>query len=605
MPSQFGEFTLDESQRQVFRGLEPLRLSPKAFQLLSILIEAAPKAVSKSDLQERLWPETFVADGSLATLVTELRSALSDDSKEPRYIRTLYGFGYAFAAPVAPQAAATATPQTKKRAGWGHVTAASLLVVATIVALLFARSSVTPAQSTPIHSIAVLPFDTSGSDRNDEHLGVGLPDLLITRLSNVHQLIVRPTSAIREYAGRHVDSREAGRTLKVDAVLEGSIRTAPDRVRVTVQLLNVRDQKPIWADQFDQRRSDMFTLEDDISARVAEALMMRLTLNEKNLLAKRYTAKPEAYELYMQGRYELERMRREGQPPRQKAAELFEKAVAVDPAYALAWAGMAQAYAAPKARVPSRGEFEKAKTAIRKALELDPDLPEAHTAAGVFKMYWDLDYAGAEKELRRALELNPRDTAALTHYGYLLQCLRRFDESIAVKQRQMEIDPMSPGVHWGLAHAYLTARQDERGIREAFLVLSMQPKYAEVYVGLTRIYALRGEYDKAIAYAEKLLQFEPSLPRGQAFLAYALGKAGRRTEAKTILEGLKKNPEALPFDLVVAHLGLDEREAVFPILEKALDDRSYAIRLNTEGILDPLRSDPRFAALLKRAGFQG
>jgi TolB-like protein/DNA-binding winged helix-turn-helix (wHTH) protein/Tfp pilus assembly protein PilF len=606
MPTHFGDFTLDESRRLVLRGVEPLHLSPKAFQLLSILIQESPKAVSKNELQERLWPETFVTEGSLANLVAELRSALGDDPKEPRYIRTLYGFGYAFAAPIAE---ATAAPKPPKQVRWGHLTAAALIAAVGIVVLLSLRSSVAPVQtSAPIRSIAVLPFDTSGTDRADEHLGLGLPDLLITRLSNVRHLTVRPTSAIREYAGQHADSRDAGHKLKVDGVLEGSIRTTPDRVRVTVQLLNVHQQKPIWAEQFDQKRSEMFALEDDISARVAEALMMRLTPNEKGLLAKRYTANPDAYDLYMQGRYELERSVREGVlEHRLKAAQLFEQAASKDPSYALAWAGVAQAYAIAQAqqRVPLRIAFEKATAAARKALQLDPDLSEAHAAAGTIKMFWELDYAGAEREFRRALELNPRNTAALTGYAYLLQCLRRFDESIAVREREIEIDPMNAGVQWGLANAYLTARQDERGIRQAQVVLSMEPNYPEVYVALTRIYTLRGQYEKAIAYGQKLVQMNPSNPRALAFFGYALGKAGRKAEANRILEQLKKNERTPPFLIAVVHLGLGDREAVFPLLEKGLSDRTYAIRLNTEPVLDPLRSDPRFVALLQRAGFKG
>ena len=603
MPTHFGDFTLDESRRLVLRGVEPLHLSPKAFQLLSILIQESPKAVSKNDLQERLWPETFVTEGSLAGLVTEVRSALGDDRREPRYIRTLYGFGYSFTAPLAEAAARS------KPVRWGHLTAAALIAAVGIVVLLSLRSSVAPVQANaPIRSIAVLPFDASGTDRADEHLGLGLPDLVITRLSNVRQLIVRPTSAIREYAGQHVDSREAGQKLKVDAVLEGSIRTTPDRVRVTVQLLNVREQKPIWADQFDEKRSEMFVLEDNISARVAEALMMRLTPNEKSLLAKRYTANPQAYELYMQGRYELERERREGQfGHRMKAVQLFEEAAAKDPAYALAWAGVAQAYANNQLAtiMPLSVAFGKAEAAARKALQLDPELSEAHCAAGAVKMYWELDYAGAERELRRALELNPRNTIALTSYGYLLQCLRRFDESIAVKERQIEIDPMNAGAHWALANSYLTARQDERGIWQALMVLSMEPNYTEIYVALTRTYALRGEYDKAIAYGQKLVQMSPSNPRALAFLGYALGKAGRKAEANQILEQLKKNGHTPPFLIAVVYLGLGEREAVFPLLEQGINDRSYAIRMNTEPVLDPLRSDPRFISLLQRAGFKG
>lgn len=613
MPMAFGKFTIDEGRRQLLRAGEAVRLSPKAFQLLTVLVQESPRAISKSDLQDQLWPGTFVTEGSLANLVTELRTALGDDARDPRFIRTLYGYGYSFTGALSDPVAAP-QPQVPTQRRFGHLTTAAAFGALSAVLILASRSTVVSAPTSlqPVRSIAVLPFDSSGADRGDEYLGLGLTDVVISRLSNVRQLVIRPTSAIRQYAGQHVDSRDAGRKLKVDAVLEGSVRTTSDRVRVTVELLSMRDEKTIWADRFDAKRSEMFVLEDDISAKVAEALMMRLTPNEKTLLTKRYTANPQAYELYMEGRYEVERSRREGShAPQKRAVELFEKAVAIDPAYALAWAGVAQSYTADgslTARtlgISPRVAYERAEPAVQKALQLDPDLSEAHCAAAAIKMYWDFDYAGAEQELRRALELNPRNSIALTHYAFLLQCLRRFDESIAVRQRQLEVDPLTAGVQWGVANCYLTARQDERGIRQALFVLSMEPNYPEVYVALTRVYALRGEYDKAIAYGRKLVEIDPSWTRGWAFLGYALAKSGKTAEAREILQRVEENPRAAPFDIVVLHLGLNEREAVFPLLEKALGDRMYGIRMNSEPVLDPLRSDPRFISLLHRAGFKG
>jgi TolB-like protein/DNA-binding winged helix-turn-helix (wHTH) protein/Tfp pilus assembly protein PilF len=614
MPISFGKFTIDEGRRQLLCAGEAVRLSPKTFQLLTALVHESPRAISKADLQDQLWPGTFVTDGSLANLVTELRGALGDDARDPQFVRTLYGFGYSFTAPISDSRDAPQPPARAQRR-FGHLSSAAAFGALSAVLILASRSTVVsapPSLHQPISSIAVLPFDSSGADRGDEYLGLGLTDVVISRLGNVRQLVVRPTSAIRQYAGKHFDSRDAGRTLKVDAVLEGSVRTTSDRVRVTVELLSMRDQKTIFADRFDAKRSEMFVLEDDISAKVAEALMMRLTPNEKTLITKRYTVNPQAYELYMEGRYEVERGRREGShAPEKKAIELFEKAVAIDPSYALAWAGVAQSYTADgslTARtlgISPRVAYERAEPAVQKALQLDPDLSEAHCAAAAIKMYWDFDYAGAEQEVRRALELNPRNSIALYHYAFLLQCLRRFDESLAVRQRLLEVDPVNAGVQYGVAHCYLTARQDERGIRQALFVLSMEPNYQEVYVSLTRVYALRGEYDKAISYGRKLVEIDPSSTRGWAFLGYALAKSGKTAEAREILQRVEENPRAAPFDIVVLHLGLDEREAVFPLLDKALNDRMYGIRLNSEPVLEPLRSDPRFIALLRRAGFKG
>jgi TolB-like protein/DNA-binding winged helix-turn-helix (wHTH) protein/Tfp pilus assembly protein PilF len=601
MPTHFGDFTLDESRRQLLRDGEAIHLPPKAFQLLSILIEESPRAVSKKDLQERLWPDTFVTEGNLATAVADLRSALGDDRREPRFIRTLYGFGYSFAAPTTE-----ASSQLRKGVRWGHLTTATLIAVVGIVALLSLRSAVAPAQtSASIRSLAVLPFDTSGADDADQHLGLGLPDLLITRLSNVRQLVVRPTSAIREYAGGHIDSRDAGRKLKVDAVLEGSIRTTPDRVRVTVQLLNVQQQQPIWAERFDQKRTEMFAIEDAISQRVADALMMHLTPNEKTRLAKRYTNDPEAYELYIQARYQQERLRREGRWDLTSAIELFEKAVQKDPTYALAWAGLAQKYASLGGfnQLPPQMAFEKAKAAVQKAFQLDDDLSEGHCAAATIKMYWDLDFAGAERDFLRALEVNPRNTIAMMHYAYLLMCTGRFDEGIAMRKREIEVDPLNPAYQSFLAGAYLKARQDDRGIRQCLLVLRMDPNFSEAHIDLARIYTLRGEYDQAIAHARQAIQTGTNRSRGLAFLGYALGMAGKKVEANEILQQLEKEEKVQPFDLAIVHLGLDHREEVLRLLDRAVGDRTYVLPLKTEPIFQSLHSDARFKVLLQHAGF--
>jgi TolB-like protein/DNA-binding winged helix-turn-helix (wHTH) protein len=618
MSIHFADFDFDPSRRELSRGSESVHLSPKAFQLLSILIEESPRAVSKTDLQERLWPDTFVSEGNLAGLVTELRSALGDDARETRFIRTLYGFGYSFAAPIAEAAAiggvnGRVPSQPRRPARWTTASMGAVAGAVGIVTILSFTVTASAPVSPPaaIRSIAILPFDTSGSDRGDQHLGLGLSDLLITRLSNVHHLIVRPTSAIREFADRHIDARKAGRDLRVDAVLEGSIRTTPNRVRVTVQLLKVGDQKPMWAESFDQKRAEMFDIEDDISARVTDALMVRLTPAEKSLLAKRYTTDPDAYALYIAGRYQMKQGREERPFGRENALKLFQKAVEKDPHYALAWAGVAQAYAGMGAvnvtGISPRVAWTNAEAAALTALRLDDNLSEAHSALGTVKMYWYLDFAGAEREFTRSLELSPRNQGALVFYAYLLQAVRRFDEDIALREREIELDPLSPAVQWGLANAYLTARQDDRGIQQALMVIGMDPMMPEPHIALTRQYALRGEYEKAIAEGRRAVEVSQGgfRFRALAFLGYALATSGRRAEATEILERLKKEDHSgSGFNLVVVYVGLREWDTVFPILDKALEDRSYALRLNTEPIFEPLRSDPRFISLLQRAHFR-
>jgi tetratricopeptide (TPR) repeat protein len=283
---------------------------------------------------------------------------------------------------------------------------------------------------------------------------------------------------------------------------------------------------------------------------------------------------------------------------------LFQKALQQDPAYALAWAGFAQANANLGARhqAPPAVAFPAAETAAAKALQLDPDLSEAHCASGAVKMHWYLDFDAAEKEFRRALQLNPRNTIALDYYGFLLMCLQRSDEAVALREQLVEIDPVSVAAHWGLANAYLNSHQESRGLKETMLVLAMNPTNSDAYNALTRLYTMRGEYDKAIAYGEKNLQINAT-DRSLAFLGYAFGRAGRTAEAKEILQRLISDNNASLYCIAFVELGLGNRDAVFPLLEKGIADRSYVLRLKTEPILDSVRSDPRFIALLQRAGF--
>jgi TolB-like protein/DNA-binding winged helix-turn-helix (wHTH) protein/tetratricopeptide (TPR) repeat protein len=624
MAVRFGDFTLDESRREISRGRDPIHLSPKAFQLLSILIQQTPRAISKTDLQEQLWPDTFVTEGNLAGLVTELRSALGDDAREPRFIRTLYGFGYSFASPITDvvtpdgQQVVDEASEPRRVIRWTGAGVAALLGAAGVVLILSLRSMTGSGAipvSTPIRSIAVLPFDTTGTDASQQHLGLGLPDLLITRLSNVHELTVRPTSSIRDYKGPHLDSRQIGRDLKVDALLEGSVRASTDRVRVTVQLLDVRQQKPIWADSFDEKRAEMFSIEDNISSRVAKALMVQVTPGEKTLLAKRYTANAEAYELYIQGRYRLHQAGSAGtgrsvrHTSQEAAHDFFQKAVDKDPQYALAWAGLAQTYVNMGwfGQLPPATAYPKAETAALKALQLDDKLSEAHVAIGAVKAAWYLDYAGAEREFVRAVELSPKNIGAHVWLAHLVQSLGRFDEAIALRKRSVEIDPLDVNLQWGLANAYLTAHRYDAALKQLNVVLGMDPNYYEAHVAQLRIAVAQGRYDEAIAMGRKLVATDPANNRGLSFLGWAYGMAGRKAEAREILQSLQQEDDKdhlSPLAFAVVYMGLGDRDAVLRVLGKALVDRSYAVRLKTEPVFDPLHSDPRFIALLHKGGFK-
>jgi TolB-like protein/DNA-binding winged helix-turn-helix (wHTH) protein/Tfp pilus assembly protein PilF len=634
MAVQFSDLTFDGSRRQLYRGGQLLHVSPKAFQLLGILIDRSPSAVSKTDLQEELWPGTFVTEGNLASLVAELRAALGDDAKSPRYIRTVYGFGYSFEAALQevspsveppleePPAAADAAAEvgtspwsgTVKR-GWWTAAALAVLAVALGAALLVASKRPLDARPAPnaavIRTLAVLPFETSAAQGVDAHLGLGLADLVITRLSNVRELTVRPTSAIRSFGTRgEVASREAGRRLRVDAVLEGSVRTSGDRVRVTVQLLDVDEHKPIWAESFDEPRSEMFAIEDRISTRVADALLLRLSPSERKLLARRFTESPEAYQDYVRGRFQLYNGGAAGPADAsEKAAAFFSRALQRDPRYALAWAGLAEAHANIASGNFGRAEEHWMKTdaAARRALELEPGLVEAQIPLAKRKMQWTLDYAGAEQDFRRILAADPDNSAALAPYAYLLQSLGRFDESLAVRGRALAVDPLNPSSHWGIANAYLTARDWRTARTKIEQLLEMQPRHHQANIGMIRVLIAERKYDEAVRFAQALNEWD-ARPLNRAVLGYALATNGQREEARAILTELQTPSSTRfvsPFSTAIVLAGLGDAEGLFPVLERVVDEREHAIRLDTEPFFDPFRADPRFQALLRRAGFSG
>lgn len=627
MTVHFEDVAFDESRRLLFRGDQPQHISPKAFQLLAFLIAERPRALPKEELQERLWPDAFVTEGNIASLIAELRSALGDDARKPRYIRTHHAYGYSFAATVVFEeppahtsvsagAAVPAGPTVVPTPLFGRRTPLAALALAVLTGLAVGAAwffSGSGAQANlqvtrpPIRSIAVLPFHASGLSTSDSHLGFGMADLIITRLSNVHELTVRPTSAVRGLERRGFDSREVGRRLKVDGVLEGSIRAAGDRVRVTVQLFDVNEEKPIWAERFDETKSELFTIEDGISSRVADALLVRLTSEEKAGLAKKHTNNAEAYQLYIQGRYHFQQAAGGPSEAPQVAAKFFSRAVEKDPRYAPAWAGLADAHWAMATRGTKTSDYyAQAEKAARRALELDPRLPDALVSMARVRMYWHLDYAGARRELQRALAIQPRHYWALAVSGYLLQSLGQADEAHEFRTRLVEVDPLHPTSHWSMANGYLCARRYDLARKKIDDVLAMDPKHFEANLGLVRVLLMERKPDPAVSHAQKVVTADRR-PRSLAFLGHALGVSGRKAEAQQILEELhtlSRTEPVAPFDLALVHIGLGDHSSALALLEKALEDREYAVRLKTEVLLDPLRDHPRFAVLLRRAGFK-
>jgi TolB-like protein/Flp pilus assembly protein TadD len=455
-------------------------------------------------------------------------------------------------------------------------------------------------------SIAVLPFkvlSAPAENTGDEYLGVGLADALITRLSKVKQLIVRPTSSVLRYRGPSIDPLVAGRDLSVDYVLEGSLRRVGDRLRITAQLMGVAEGITRWADQFDEQSNDVLQIEDSISERVAKALMPQLTGEEQSELSKRGTDNVEAFESYLRGRYYWSTYTESGLA---RAMESYQRAITLDPKYALAYTGIADYYnwLGVFGLKPFRECSEAAKLAAQKAVKLDPTSAEAYSALGFATVTHDFDWAIAESHHRRAIDINPNYATGHHWYGFHLQMIGRFDQAIREMLRARELDPLSPPVVQGLAWAYYQARRFDESIATYRSMLDAVPDFS--YGLATYAWSLRGagRPDEAVIASEKALEHSGG---GQFFVSglgssYAL--AGRTADARAALKRLQEMSERTyvsPYHRSLIHLHLGERDAALALLKEAYEiGDGWLVWIGVEPQFDRLRGTPIFEELLSR-----
>ena len=409
------------------------------------------------------------------------------------------------------------------------------------------------------NSIAILPFQALGmEDKTDEYLGVGMADALITKLSNIRRILVRPTSSVLKYAQGPHDPLVAARELDVHYVLEGRIRRAGERVRITVQMLRGRDGASLWAGKFDEKFTDILNLEDSLSEQLAQALVERLTEEERDLLRKRGTDSPQAYQAYLKGRYYWNSLTEEGLS---KALVAFSEALSLDPGFAHAQAGLADYYnwLGVWSVMPPRECYAAAKDAALKALDLDPALAEAHSAHAFVCWIHDRDWEAAERGFERAIELNPDYAPAHQWYSYMLSSLCRHDEAIARMERAQSLDPLSPMM--GIVGAFIScnARRVDRAIEQAQRALRIDPRHFMAHDIFAWAYSQKKMHVEAITSAEKALALAPGDPVALWTMALTLASAGRHAEARAIAAATHR-AGAKPLYLRLLHRG-DSRGA--------------------------------------------
>ena len=651
----FGPFRLDPTEHVLLRDGEPVPLRPKEFAVLLALVENHGHVLTKDELMQGVWPDRSVEEGNLTRQISTLRSVLGEPPDEPRYIETVPKVGYRFVAPVVefrnrgadlmreirdrgadlvierhtvarivqeeeandlvqpeparePKALLTRGGRGAHRRRRLALGALGLLLVGLTLALTRPwgpRMSQATKTGAAVSSLAILPFRPIGAGDEDEDLGLGMADALITRLSNIREVSVRPTSAVRRYGAREQDPVAAGRELRVGAVVEGSVQRVGEKVRVTVQLVSVRDGAPLWGQTFDEQFTDIFAVQDQISDQVARALTLSLSSAERELLTKRYTEDSEAYRLYLKGRYFWNKRTVEGL---KRGVGYFDEAVEKDPSYALAYVGLADSYnlLGDYYGLPPGQAYPRAKRAAERALELDGGLAEAHAALAYTKAAYDWDWPGAESAYRRAIELNPNYETAHQWYAEYLSGMGRHEEALAEIRRAKEINPVSLIVNAVEAWVLYHARDCDQAITQSQKVLEMDPNFAEVYEYLKRCYDRKGMYKEAIAAR----QMRRRLAGYDATETPALREAAAATSAAVYwrkrldqeLEESKREP-SVPFDMAEIYAQLGDKDRAFASLERAYAERSYMLMyLKVAPNLDPLRSDPRYADLLRRVG---
>jgi eukaryotic-like serine/threonine-protein kinase len=477
------------------------------------------------------------------------------------------------------------------------LTAVILVIVATAVSLLTARSQ--------IASIAVLPFVNASADPNMEYLSDGITETLMNKLSQLPNLKVLPRTSVFHYKGKEPDPQAVGKSLNVQAVVTGKVVHTDDSLSISAELVDVQNNRHLWGDRYTRKLAEILVLQEEITRQISDQLRTRLSGEEKRRLAKLYTENTEAYQLYLKGRYFWNKRT---EKDLKKAIEYFEQTIAIDPTYALAYAGLADSYAlfgfSLYAALSPREADQKAESAALKALEIDDTLAEAHTALGLIQFRSKWNWLKAESEVKRAIELNPNYALAYQYYALVLASMERQDEALTTIKRAQELEPVSFILNAAVARHLYWARQYDQAIEQLRKTLELDPNFMAAHFRLGLVYEQKGMYEEAIAEFRKARTISENNPFVIAGLGHVYGLSGNRNKAQELISELKELSNrryVSAYDMAVIYSGLGERDQAFAWLEKAYQERSGSlVYLKVEPVFDPIRSDRRFADLLQR-----
>jgi DNA-binding winged helix-turn-helix (wHTH) protein/tetratricopeptide (TPR) repeat protein len=563
---EFGPFRLNPRERLLLKNARPVRHTPKAFDTLWVLVRHRGQLLEKDELIRAVWPDTFVGDVSLARNISVLRSILGDG---PELIETVSKRGYRFAAPV-------------RRI----------------------------AEPLPAHdggattSIALLPFQLLGARPGEDRLALGLAQALILNLSKLPQLLVRSIQAMPDYESR--DAGAAGRSLGVEWLIDGSTQLSGRRIRVTLQLVRVLDGATVWAEKIEEERSDLFAVQDEIAERLARAVRRQVSRCDLTRLASRRSESPEADRLYVLGRHYWSQRTERGL---RRSIRCFRDAIAADPNFALAYAGIADAYALLGSFTDSfvpRDAARKARAAAIRALQLGDRRAEALTSVAFIRFRYDWDWAGAARDFRRAIELDPRYPTAHHWYAYLLSTLGHHQEALAEIRRAQALDPFSLPIATGVGRFLYFAGRYQEALAACRTAIDMDATYVGAHLDLGMIYQQLQLHDEAISEFRQALALSGDNQVPLVHLGNAYAASGRPAQAQGIMEDLRQRSArtyVAPFDWTLLYAGLGEKAQALAWLERACLERSSSlVLLAVEPLLSELRAEPRFQDVLRQIG---
>src|ERR1700722_2865800 len=629
---RFGVFEMDLRAGELRKHGMQVRLQKQPFQVLAMLLEHPGEVVTREELQKNLWAvDTFVDfDHGLNKTINKIREALGDSAESPRFVETVARRGYRFLAevkdvdggsvavpnhgtevlsgPQLPGLPKTARqPATQKRLEspltWRRPGAAlAVLLVIMLASILSLRNR---PSSALIRSLAVLPLESLSGDASQDYFADGMTDELITDLGQISALRVISRTSVMSYKRVRKTLPQIARELNVDGVVEGTVLRSGNQVRITAQLVRASDDKHLWAHSYEGDLRDTLALQNQVARSIAEEIRINVSPREQSELKSVKVVNPQAYESYLKGRFFLNKRTADGL---KVAAAYFNQAVEEDPSYPQAYSGLADTYAllgdwqyavmTPKEALP------KAKAAAIRALELDSNLGEAHNSLAFCLEGFDWDFSAAEKEFRRAIELNPSYATAHHWYAWHLSLLRRNSEAISEMKKAKDLDPLSLIISADLAELLLIAHSYDESIQQSRRTIEMDANFALAHNQLAQAYIQKHMLDEAVAELQKAIQISGGSPTFTANLARAYAAMGRRREAVELLDDLKKPASpgySRASEIAVVYAALGDHDQAMTWLEKGFEERFNPGVLLRPGF-DPIRSDPRFQNLLRRIG---